>query len=72
MIVCEYLFKEFNTSGSDEYIDSWASHVDHMAGDGWEVLECIHVGPRVVDCGRYCLAGKTGRAGMAPAVQIEK
>ncbi len=28
MIVCEYLFKEFNTKGSDEYIDSWASHVD--------------------------------------------
>jgi hypothetical protein len=41
MIVCEYLFKEFNTKGSDEYIDSWASHVDHMADDGWEVLECI-------------------------------
>jgi hypothetical protein len=41
MIVCEYLFKEFNTRGSDEYLDSWASHVDHMADEGWEVLECI-------------------------------
>lgn len=41
MIVCEYFFKDFNSRGSDEYLDSWASHVDHMADEGWEVLECI-------------------------------
>lgn len=40
MIVCEYLFKEFNTKGSNEYMDSWASHVDLMAEEGWAVLEC--------------------------------
>ena len=41
MIVCEYLFKEFNTGGSDEYLDSWASHVERMADEGWEILDCI-------------------------------
>jgi hypothetical protein len=40
MIVCEYLFKDFNARGSDEYLDSWASHVDRIAYQGWGVLEC--------------------------------
>jgi hypothetical protein len=40
MIICEYLFKEFNARGSDEYIISWASHVDQMTDEGWEVLHC--------------------------------
>jgi len=40
MIVCEYVFKEFNTKGSNEDMDSWASHVDLMGEEGWAVLEC--------------------------------
>ncbi len=41
MIVCEYFYKEFNSRGSNEYLNSWASDVDQMADDGWEVLDCI-------------------------------
>jgi len=40
MIICEYRFDEFNARGSDKYINSWASRVDLMAEEGWEVLEC--------------------------------
>ena len=41
MIVCEYIFKEFNSRGNDEYLDSWTSQVDRMGEEGWEVLECV-------------------------------
>jgi hypothetical protein len=41
MIACEYIFKEFNSLESDEYLDRWASHVDQMAEEGWEILECV-------------------------------
>jgi hypothetical protein len=41
MIACEYIFKEFNSLGSDEYLDRWASQVDQMAEEGWEVFECV-------------------------------
>jgi len=27
--------------GSGEYLEAWASRVDHMANEGWEVLECV-------------------------------
>jgi hypothetical protein len=39
MIACEYIFKEFNSLGSDEYLDRWASQVDQMAEEGWEGVE---------------------------------
>jgi hypothetical protein len=41
MIVCEYVFKEFNSRGSDGYIVRWASQVDQLGNEGWEVLECV-------------------------------
>jgi hypothetical protein len=41
MISCEYLFKEFNSQGSDEYLQAWAAQVDRMAEQGWEVFECV-------------------------------
>jgi hypothetical protein len=61
MTVCEYLFKELNSHGSDEYRDAWALQVDQMADDGWEVLECV----RRHECfgmwtGLLCRPGQTG------------
>lgn len=41
MIGCEYIFKEFNSLGSDEYLNSWASEVDRLGNEGWEVIECV-------------------------------
>jgi hypothetical protein len=41
MISYEYLFKEFNSWGSDEYLHAWAVQVDEMAEQGWEVFECV-------------------------------
>jgi hypothetical protein len=40
MIVCEYLFKVFNSRGSDDYLLAWTIQVDCMAAEGWTVLEC--------------------------------
>jgi hypothetical protein len=41
MISCEYIFKEFNSRGSDEYLHAWAVQVDQMAEQGWEIFECV-------------------------------
>jgi hypothetical protein len=41
MIACEYIFKEFNSLGSDGYLNSWASEVDRLGDEGWEVIECV-------------------------------
>jgi hypothetical protein len=41
MIVCEYLFMDFDSCGNDEYLCAWAAKVDQMGNQGWEVLECI-------------------------------
>jgi hypothetical protein len=41
MIACEYIFKEFNSLGSDEYLPSWALQVDQLGEEGWEVVECV-------------------------------
>jgi hypothetical protein len=41
MIVCEYFFVDFHSRGNDEYLYAWATMVDQMGNQGWEVLECI-------------------------------
>jgi hypothetical protein len=41
MIACEYIFKEFNSLGSDEHLDRWALEVDRLGDEGWEILECV-------------------------------
>jgi hypothetical protein len=41
MIVCEYLFMDFYSRGNDEDLYAWATKVDQMGYQGWEVLECI-------------------------------
>jgi hypothetical protein len=41
MIACEYIFKEFNSLASDESLNSWASQVDQLGNEGWEVVECV-------------------------------
>jgi hypothetical protein len=41
MIVCEYLFTEFNTRGSDEYVARWAEHLDETLAEGWEVVDAV-------------------------------
>jgi hypothetical protein len=41
MITCEYIFKEFNSRGGDDYLEAWASQVDQLGDAGWEVFECI-------------------------------
>ena len=39
MIVCEYFFMGFYSRGSQEYLNAWASEIDRMCWDGWEVLD---------------------------------
>jgi hypothetical protein len=34
MIACEYVFKEFDSKGGDEYLEVWASQADHLANEG--------------------------------------
>jgi hypothetical protein len=46
MLLCEYLFKSFNSRGTCEYLETWASQVDEMAEQGWEVLECVRTSQR--------------------------
>jgi hypothetical protein len=41
MILCEYFFVDFYSRGNDEYLYAWATKVDQMGDQGWEVLECI-------------------------------
>jgi len=41
MIVCEYCFKDFHARGSDAYLTAWATKVDQMAVEGWEVVEYV-------------------------------
>jgi len=41
MIVCEYVFKEFYSRGSDQYLNAWAAQVDRLGREGWEVLDSI-------------------------------
>jgi hypothetical protein len=31
----------FDSKGSDEYLEAWASLVDRMANEGWEAFECV-------------------------------
>jgi molybdopterin-binding protein len=38
VITGEYFYKGFYSRGDDEYLSRWASEVDRMADDGWEVL----------------------------------
>jgi hypothetical protein len=41
MIVCEYLFMEFYSHGDDDYLCAWATQVDEMGEQGWEVFDCV-------------------------------
>jgi hypothetical protein len=41
MIVCEYLFMDFCSRGTDDYLCAWAAKVDKMGNQGWEVLESL-------------------------------
>jgi molybdopterin-binding protein len=38
LITGEYFYKDFYSRGDDEYLSRWASEVDRMAENGWEVL----------------------------------
>lgn len=39
MIVCEYFYKPFDARGSNEYLNAWATEVDLLAAEGWQVLD---------------------------------
>jgi hypothetical protein len=41
MIIFEYFFKVFDARGSGEYLSAWATDVDRMADQGWELVERI-------------------------------
>jgi len=41
MVVCEYLFTEFNARGSDEYIESWAEQLEAILAQGWRVDDAV-------------------------------
>ena len=41
MIVCEYLFTEFNTRGSNEYIEWWAEQLEDVLAQGWQVVDAV-------------------------------
>ena len=59
MIVCEYFYKEFNARGGDDYLRSWASVIDDMTNEGWEVLDSIR---RPGNFGLWTvLLGRSGR-----------
>jgi molybdopterin-binding protein len=40
-MACEYVFKDFYSRGSDEYINTWAAEVDQLAGEGWKILDSV-------------------------------
>ena len=41
VIVCEYLFEEFYSQGSEEYFGAWASEVDLLVDEGRKVLDSV-------------------------------
>lgn len=41
MIVCEYLYTEFNTRGSDEYVEWWAEQLEEVLAQGWQVVDAV-------------------------------
>ncbi len=41
MIVCEYLYTEFNTRGSDEYVAWWAEQLEDVLAQGWQVEDAV-------------------------------
>jgi len=46
MIVCEYLYTEFNARGNDEYIVWWAERLEEVLAQGWQVVDAVRKTPR--------------------------
>jgi hypothetical protein len=49
----------FDSKGSDEYLEAWASQVDRMTNEGWEVFRMCTKPPAIWVVDRFVVQAKS-------------
>jgi hypothetical protein len=39
MVICEYLFENFDARGDDQYLDEFSERLDELFRSGWKLVE---------------------------------